>query len=123
MPQGGEIKIEAGNEELDEAQARNIPNGKPGRFVRISVADTGTGIPEEIRDKIFDPFFTTKELGKGTGLGLATTIRIIQNHGGFLKLDSVVGKGATFSAYLPAAVNLSANEQDKAPRESLSGNG
>ena len=72
-----------------------------GEYVFVSVADTGSGIPEEIRCRIFDPFFTTKEIGKGTGLGLSICFDIIQKHGGEITVDSAVGHGTTFTIRLP----------------------
>ncbi len=69
----------------------------------ISVSDTGGGIPPDIQDRIFDPFFTTKEMGKGTGLGLATAITIVRSHGGFINVYSDVGRGTKFSVYIPTA--------------------
>lgn len=73
-----------------------------GSYIVITVADTGTGIPHKILERIFEPFFTTKEVGKGTRLGLSTVIGIIKRHGGFVKVDSTVGKGSQFQVYLPA---------------------
>jgi PAS domain S-box-containing protein len=102
MLQGGTLRIAAENVLLDEHAARMFPEAKPGRYVLISVADTGAGIPPEILDRIFDPFFTTKEPGKGTGLGLATALGIVKNHGGFINVYSEFGKGTRFLVYLPA---------------------
>jgi PAS domain S-box-containing protein len=102
MPQGGRLTIKAENIALDEAYVKMNGEGRPGSYTIISVTDTGSGIPPEIRDKIFDPFFTTKEVGKGTGLGLATVMTIVRGHGGFIHLYSEPGRGTTFKLYFPA---------------------
>jgi signal transduction histidine kinase len=73
----------------------------PGGLVRVDVSDNGHGIPEAILSKIFDPFFTTKDVGQGTGLGLAIAYKIVQEHGGRIEVKSSVGKGTTFSVFLP----------------------
>lgn len=102
MPNGGILSVCAENLFLDETYAQMNLDAQPGYYVVITVADTGCGIPEEIIERIFDPFFTTKEPGKGTGLGLATVIGIVKNHGGFVKVYSEVGSGTQFRVYLPA---------------------
>jgi two-component system cell cycle sensor histidine kinase/response regulator CckA len=103
MPHGGRLQVEAKNAEIDENYASMQPDAKPGRYVVISVADTGIGIPAGLLGKIFEPFFTTKEVGKGTGLGLSTSLGIVRAHGGFLTVYSEQGKGTCFKVYLPAA--------------------
>jgi CheY-like chemotaxis protein len=103
MPAGGTIFVEAGNISIDENYARMNLDARVGRYVRISVRDTGIGIPASILDKIFDPFFTTKEPGKGTGLGLSTVLAIIKSHCGFMEVHSEEGSGTEFAFYLPAA--------------------
>ncbi len=105
MPHGGTLKIAAENLQLDEHYAAQDAEAKQGPFLSIRVSDTGTGIPKEIIEKIFDPFFTTKEIGKGTGLGLATVMGIIKGHGGRIHVYSEVGKGTVFNVLLPAAPN------------------
>ncbi|HEV2327443.1 MAG TPA: PAS domain-containing protein [Verrucomicrobiae bacterium] len=102
MPAGGKLSIQMENVVFDEISARTNLEARPGPYVCIKVADTGAGIPKEIRDRIFDPFFTTKEPGKGTGLGLSTTLAIVKSHGGFIQCYSEVGRGSTFMIYLPA---------------------
>lgn len=104
MPNGGTIRIEAYNLVVDESYLELCGAVRAGAHVVFSVTDTGTGIPEEIREKIFDPFFTTKEVGRGTGLGLATVIAIVRSHGGFISVYSEVGAGTTFKVHLPAAI-------------------
>jgi CheY-like chemotaxis protein len=101
MPDGGLITIrsrliDVGGDRL------NIPSYvEPGRYVMLSVSDTGTGISKEVINRIFDPFFTTKERGKGTGLGLATVYGIVKDHKGYVSVQSNVGKGTTFEIYFP----------------------
>jgi CheY-like chemotaxis protein len=102
MPQGGRITVSVEAVMVDESHELLHPGIFSGRFVCISVTDTGFGIPAENMEKIFDPFFTTKELAKGTGLGLAITMGIVRSHGGFLTASSEVNKGTTFMVYLPA---------------------
>jgi PAS domain S-box-containing protein len=102
MPRGGALGIGAENCVLDEKYAATNIQAKPGRYVKITVTDTGTGIPREIIDKIFEPFFTTKEMNKGTGLGLSTVISIVKSHAGVIDVDSEHGKGTSFHVYLPA---------------------
>jgi PAS domain S-box-containing protein len=101
MPDGGALTIEAANTVIDEHYAAMVPDASAGRYVMITVSDTGEGIPEHIKDKIFDPFFTTKETGKGTGLGLSTVIGIVKSMSGFINVYSEAGKGARFKIYLP----------------------
>jgi len=104
MPQGGRLTVAAENVSFDASYAHMHPEAKPGAYVLLKVADTGTGIPADILDKVYDPFFTTKEKGKGTGLGLSTVLGIVRGHGGFIEVDTTVGRGTQFSVYLPAAV-------------------
>ena len=104
MPEGGRLKLDASNFKVDETFMRLHPQARKGDFVRITVSDTGHGIPRPLRKKIFEPFFTTKGPEKGTGLGLATAIGIIRNHGGFLTLDTEEGCGSSFHAFLPASL-------------------
>ena len=102
MPAGGSITIKASNVIVDENYARMNIDAEPGRYVLLTISDTGTGMGPEVISRIFDPFFTTKEIGKGTGLGLSTTLTIIKSHGGFLNVYSEVKRGSRFSIYLPS---------------------
>jgi PAS domain S-box-containing protein len=102
MPEGGKLHIRAENKTLDETYALMIPGARPGRYVLLTISDTGVGIAPENLGRIFDPFFTTKELGKGTGLGLATVQGIVKGHGGFVNVYSEAGNGTEFRVYLPA---------------------
>jgi two-component system cell cycle sensor histidine kinase/response regulator CckA len=102
MPKGGKLTIESNSELLDDQHTRSHDADIPaGCYVCLSVADTGTGIAPEILSRIFDPFFTTKEVGKGTGLGLATAYGIVKGVGGFISVSSEIGAGTTFKIYLP----------------------
>jgi PAS domain S-box-containing protein len=102
MPHGGELLLRAENATLDENYARKHLEAEPGRYVVITVTDTGTGMPPEVVSRIFEPFFTTKEIGKGTGLGLSTALTIIRSHGGFFNVYSELNRGTQFVVYLPA---------------------
>lgn len=101
MPEGGTLRLEAENYQLG-GHSVLAPEAKPGRYIKFTVADTGSGIAKEFADRIFEPFFTTKEPGKGTGLGLSTVIGILRSHGGFVTVDSGLGLGAVFHVFLPA---------------------
>jgi PAS domain S-box-containing protein len=122
MPEGGTLTLSAENE-MVEASRDPANNLKPGFYVVIKVGDTGTGIPKEILDKIFEPFFTTKEMGKGTGLGLATVLGIVKSHAGIVQVQTEVGKGTSFVIYLPALENAATAKGDGDRKELLTGNG
>ena len=116
MPTGGRLRISTGTLSVDANYAAMNSNAKPGEYVVIAVQDSGTGISKRILDKIFDPFFTTKELGVGTGLGLSTTLGIVNSHGGFIDVESRLGEGSTFKVHFPAELAPS-----KEPKVSLIG--
>jgi nitrogen-specific signal transduction histidine kinase/CheY-like chemotaxis protein len=101
MPRGGQLAVRIAIVEVDEAHVQRHPEARVGRFVCVSKTDTGNGIPPEFLPRIFEPFFTTKEVGKGTGLGLATVYGIVKQHQGWIEVESTVGKGSTFSIYIP----------------------
>jgi PAS domain S-box-containing protein len=120
MPGGGDLSLETENITLGEKQVR--PYGvEPGRFVRVSVTDEGSGMEKDTVRKIFDPFFTTKERGRGTGLGLASTYGIVKHHGGFITVKSQVGEGTTFNLYFPATTKPLSEDKDRA-LETATGN-
>jgi PAS domain S-box-containing protein len=104
MPDGGRLNLSTGVATFDDGAEH------PGRWARLSVADTGTGMSEEVQRRIFEPFFTTKDVGHGTGLGLATTHGIIAQHDGWIQVESEVGKGTTFHVYLPALSHVPAQQ-------------
>jgi two-component system cell cycle sensor histidine kinase/response regulator CckA len=103
MPEGGTIRISTRSETMDEEFVRQNPWAKKGEYVRLKVEDSGCGMAPETLEHIFEPFFTTKEIGRGTGLGLATVYGIVKQHEGFIHVDSRVGRGSSFSLYFPLA--------------------
>ena len=102
MPKGGTLTITVENVQVDAHLVSMNPGARLGPHVAFRASDTGMGMSAETLDKIFDPFFTTKEVGKGTGLGLATVIGIVKSHGGFLTVRSELGVGTTFTIFIPA---------------------
>ena len=103
MPEGGTLTLSARNVDVDEPYAAMHPEARAGSYVALAIGDTSAGIPDDARKWIFQPFFSTKESGKGTGLGLSTSLGIVKQHGGFIDVDSEIGKGSTFTVYLPAS--------------------
>ncbi|MFZ1199097.1 MAG: ATP-binding protein, partial [Desulfobacterales bacterium] len=120
MPAGGELHVQTENVRLTEksllTRARNL---KPGRYVKITISDTGIGMDESILQRIFDPFFTTKKLGKGSGLGLYSAYGIIKNHGGHIQVASKEGRGTIFTIFLPATKRKLEPSAASSPRRVL----
>lgn len=122
MPTGGNLKIRTENIVVDEAQCEAIPDARPGKYVRLSIADNGTGMDKETTARIFEPFFTTKGLGSGTGLGLSVVYGNVRQHGGWIHVYSEPGVGTTFRVYLPATEEAEQPEKEK-PKGDGRGNG
>jgi two-component system cell cycle sensor histidine kinase/response regulator CckA len=124
MPDGGKIAIETMNVELNAERSAAIhPDAIPGQYVLMTVTDTGKGMDKATRQHIFEPFFTTKELGKGTGLGLATVYGIIRQSGGWIDVWSALGAGASFKIYLPRIDEIPLVESKEGGAKSESGTG
>jgi hypothetical protein len=98
---GGNLHISLKEVTLGNEDLEHEPDITRGNFIQLSIADSGTGIASDVKDKIFDPYFTTKGIGKGTGMGLATVHGIVKNYGGFISLYSEVGEGTVFHVFLP----------------------
>jgi signal transduction histidine kinase/ActR/RegA family two-component response regulator len=124
MPKGGELTIKTENVTLDGKYCKVIPEARPGKFVRLSIEDTGIGMDKEIIQHIFEPFFSTKGIGKGTGLGLSTVYGIVKQHKGWINVYSEPGRGSAFKVYLPAFPGKPEHETKKMiSLEELKGNG
>jgi signal transduction histidine kinase len=100
MPDGGRLTVRTENVSVEPEQYEGVPEARPGRFVRLSIADTGVGMNKDTLEQMFEPFFTTKK--SGTGLGLSVAYGIIRQHGGWMSVDSEPGRGTRFQIHLPA---------------------
>jgi PAS domain S-box-containing protein len=121
MPRGGLLTLRISLVTIEADQLAQHPEAQPGRYVCLHAGDSGCGIPRELLPRIFEPFFTTKEVGKGTGLGLATVYGIVKQHQGWIEVESEVGKGTHFQVYLPAAAETVETVGNKAPQQSVRG--
>lgn len=118
---GGVITIESGNCEIDESFTHRNPGSATGSYVRVSVIDHGLGMTDEVKQRLFEPFFTTKELGRGTGLGLATVYGIVKQSGGYIEVISRPGQGARFNVYLPRVFQEAEQESLQTTGEEMRG--
>jgi nitrogen-specific signal transduction histidine kinase len=123
MPEGGRLRIDVSNTELDADSVQWHADLAPGPYVRIAVSDTGTGMPDEVMRRAFEPFFTTKESDRGTGLGLSMVFGFIRQTGGHLDVDSEVGKGTTIQLYLPRADAATRPREQSPAAPALQGQG
>ncbi|HVU31787.1 MAG TPA: PAS domain S-box protein [Opitutaceae bacterium] len=115
MPDGGTLTIEVRNRRMGLEELRLVPSARPGEYVCIAVIDTGTGMKPEVLDHLFEPFFTTKPRGRGTGLGLSTVHGLVRSHGGFVEVNSRLGRGSEFRVFLPAATETCATPAPASP--------
>jgi two-component system, cell cycle sensor histidine kinase and response regulator CckA len=123
MENGGHLFISTRNKDIAAIEDTDAHDMKPGRYVEIEITDTGIGISREALPRIFDPFFTTKERSRGTGLGLASSYGIIQNHGGFIHVTSQENEGTSFFIYLPASDKSPESDQVESSSNIISGSG
>jgi CheY-like chemotaxis protein len=122
MPDGGMLMIETSNIELDGEYCSLHPQAQPGRYILLTVNDSGHGMTDEVKRHIFEPFYTTKALGRGTGLGLATTFGAVKQAGGSIEVFSEVGQGTTFKIFLPGTEEKAGTlVRETAPSEQLNG--
>jgi CheY-like chemotaxis protein len=121
MTKSGTLRVATSPVELDEVSARRWAQAWPGAFVCLLVSDTGCGIAPEVMPHIFEPFYTTKEVGKGTGLGLATVYGITRQHGGWISVESTVGRGTELRVYFPRLTAASDLEQTAQPQAEVRG--
>jgi PAS domain S-box-containing protein len=121
MPDGGKLSIATENADLDESSLPTHPEAAPGKYVVLTVADSGSGMDEQTLQSAFEPFFTTKEHGKGTGLGLSTVYGIVRQSGGWIEVRSEVGKGSTFKVYIPRTEDHPVPIQTAATAKALHG--
>ncbi|HEY3862069.1 MAG TPA: PAS domain S-box protein [Verrucomicrobiae bacterium] len=121
MPHGGRLAVKTGTVEIDAAYAQQRPDARCGDFACLAVADTGTGMSKATVNRIFEPFFTTKEVGKGTGLGLATAYAIVKHHQGWIEVASEIGQGSVFKTILPLSQAPAASEEAARPAKTSPG--
>ena len=113
---GGQVTVSLRHMEIDAFRSTDFPDIPPGRYLRLSVSDTGQGMETNVMEKIFEPFYSTKQVGEGTGLGLSVVHGIVQNHGGVIKVDSVTGKGSTFTIFFPKLRDEELLDEGKMPK-------
>jgi nitrogen-specific signal transduction histidine kinase/CheY-like chemotaxis protein len=121
MLDGGKLRITTENTALDEEATRLSADSRPGRYVRLTVMDTGLGMSRDVLDRAFEPFFTTKERGKGTGLGLSTVYGIVRQHGGLVDLESYEGAGTAVRVFIPSVEQSARRRENAALRSSQGG--
>ena len=122
MPDGGDLRIDVRSTELDSQSARRNIDARPGKYVTITVSDTGIGMDAQTRRNAFDPFYTTKPVGEGTGLGLSMVYGFVRQSGGYITLRSKVGHGTTFKIYLPATTEQAQETESPGDAEDTTGN-